>query len=285
MSKPFDAMLNTLLDEYADEWAAFLAARAGLPVPIGPVTSLDTDLSTTLQADRLLRTAGPDPALLHLELESGGRLGIPTELLRYNVAAHGATGLPVASVVVLLRPKATATDLTGVLELSAAGRVYLTFRYTVVRLWQEPMAAFLDGGVGLAPLALLTNEAAADLPTAFERFDARLRQPVVAPDVRDKLLGAGFVLGGLRYQSQALVDLYMSLNNILEDSTTYQWLMHRGAIRDRQDTLLEQGEVRFGSPNEAVVAALRSITDFARLQRLSRRVLDASNWDDLLATE
>ena len=55
--------------------------------------------------------------MLHLELESSGRLGIPTELLRYNVAAHAVSGLPVASVLVLLRPKATATDLTGDLEL------------------------------------------------------------------------------------------------------------------------------------------------------------------------
>lgn len=173
MSKPFDATLNSLIDAHADDWAAFLAARVGLS--LGPVTPIDTDLSVTHQADRLFRIDGPEPAVLHLELESSGRLGIPTELLRYNVAAHGVTGLPVLSVLVLLRPKATATDLTGELELRAAGRPYLTFRYTVVRLWQEPMEPLLTAGVGLAPLALLTNEAAADLPAAFVRFERRLR--------------------------------------------------------------------------------------------------------------
>ena len=41
MSKPFDATLNALIDAHADDWAAFLAARVGLP--LGPVTPLDTD--------------------------------------------------------------------------------------------------------------------------------------------------------------------------------------------------------------------------------------------------
>jgi len=283
MPKPFDATLNTLLDAHAEDWAAFLAARVG--VPTGPTTALDTDLSTTLQADRLFRIDGPEPVVLHLELESSGRLGIPTELLRYNVAAHGVTGLPVRSVLLLLRPKATATDLNAALELRAGGQVYLTFRYTVIRLWQEPMDVFLNAGVGLAPLALLTNEAEADLPAAFVRFEQRLRSPEVPADLRDKLLGATYVLGGLRYQEDRLLELYMSLHNILEDSTTYQGLMRRGEARGRQDTVLEMGETRFGHPDPLAVAAVRAISDVARLQRLARHVLNATGWDDLLAAQ
>ncbi len=87
MSKPFDATLNTLIDGYESNWAEFFGERAG--VSPGPVTSLDTDLSSTLQADRLFRIDGPTPAVLHLELEATGKLGRPAQLLRYNVAAWG----------------------------------------------------------------------------------------------------------------------------------------------------------------------------------------------------
>lgn len=147
-------------------------------------TPLDTDLSTTLQADRLFRVEGATPAVLHLELESTGRLGIPGELLRYNVAAWGATGLPVHSVLVLLRPKATATDLTGRFEVDGAdGRPYLGFGYTVVRVWQESVADLLSAGVGIAPLALLTNEADANLDAAFDRFARRLKTAAVPATV------------------------------------------------------------------------------------------------------
>src|SRR5688500_11131906 len=98
MAKAFDATLNSLIDDHVADWANFLAARAG--VPPGPAVVLDTDLSTTLQADRLFRIDGPVPAVLHLELESTGRRGIPGELLRYNVAAWGVAGLPVHTVLV-----------------------------------------------------------------------------------------------------------------------------------------------------------------------------------------
>ncbi|MFO0823724.1 MAG: hypothetical protein U0792_11505 [Gemmataceae bacterium] len=170
MAKTFDATLNVMIDAHLEDWARFLAARCG--ISSGPVSSLDTDLSTTLQADRLFRIDGPVPAILHLELESSGRLGIPSELLWYNVAARAANNLlPVHSVLVLLRPKATATDLTGTLEIPGAiGKSYLTFEYAVVRVWQESLETLLSAGPGIAPLAMLTNEAAADLPDAAGRI-------------------------------------------------------------------------------------------------------------------
>ncbi len=111
MAKQFDSTLNAMIDGDPTNWGNFLAARAG--VPSGPIRTLDTDLSSTLQADRLFQVDGPARAILHLELESTSRLGIPGELLRYNVATWGVHDLPVHSIVVLLRPKANASDLTG----------------------------------------------------------------------------------------------------------------------------------------------------------------------------
>lgn len=113
----------------------------------------------------------PVPFALHLELESTGRLVVPVELLRYNVAALGETDLPAHSALVLLRPKANASDQSGLLELPGAdGRPYLTFWYTVVRVWEESVEAFLTASPGQAPLAVLTNEAAGNLAGAFGRI-------------------------------------------------------------------------------------------------------------------
>jgi len=286
MSKPFDATLNTLLDAHAEDWARLLADRTG--VPFGPVVSLDTDLSTTLQADRLFRVDGPRPAVLHLELESSGRLGMPEGLFHYNVAARVAHSRPVHSVLVLLRPKATATDLTGLLELpDANGQTYITFRYTVIRLWQESVDSLLALGPGVAPLALLTNEAATDLPAAFQRFDQRLRAPDVSATLRDTLLGASFVLNGMRYTDDQIEGLYMSLDEILQESTTYQLLIRRGMARGKVEMILSLGRKRFGLPTPEVEAAFRAMKEKenARLDRMSDRIFDATGWDELLATE
>lgn len=291
MAKPFDATLNSLIDEHIADWANFLAARCG--VPPGPATVLDTDLSSTLQADRLFRIDGAAPAAIHLELESSGRLGIPEELLRYNVAARAVVGVPVHSVLVLLRPKATATDLTESLDVAGAdGRPYLTFRYRVVRVWQESLEGLLAAGPGLAPLALLTNEAAADLSVAFDRFWEVLRRDALPDNVERSLVGSTFVLCGLRYQPTQVEALYRNLSMTLEDSTTYQMILNkgikqgqaRGEAMSLQKTVLSLGKHRFGAVPAGVEAAIRSIQDRDRLERIAERLLDAADWDDLLAT-
>jgi hypothetical protein len=281
LAKTFDATLNSLIDAHLADWAGFLAARAG--VPVGPVTALDTDLSATLQADRLFRIDTPAPEVLHLELESGGRLGIPGELLRYNVAAWGAIGLPIHSVLVLLRPKATATDLTGSLDLAGAdGRSYLTFRYTVVRVWQESVDRLLAAGPGVAPLAMLTNEAAADLRGTFVRLRDRLRDSGLSGNVAEELFGSTFVLCGLRYDPAQIEALYRDLSMTLENSTTYQLILERGIAQEAQAMVLRLGAKRFGPPPPAAEAAVRGIPDRDRLEQLAERVLDATGWDDLL---
>src|SRR5262249_4482729 len=133
-SKPFDATLNQLIDDHAADWARFLCERLG--VPFGPVEVLDTDLSTTLQADKVFRMGGDRPGLLHLELESGGRLGLPHDLLRYKVLPGHRYELPVHSVINLLRKQVNPTDVTGQWQrVDLDGRPHLEFCYTVLRLW------------------------------------------------------------------------------------------------------------------------------------------------------
>lgn len=287
MAKPFDATLNSLIDERPSDWADFLAARVGIPT--GPAHALDTDLSATLQADRLFRLDGSAPAVLHLELESTGRLGIPRELLRYNAFTHHLTELPVHSVLVLLRPRANATDLTGVLSITGAtGVEYLRFQYTVVRVWQESVADLLAAGPGIAPLALLTDEANADLSTAFERYWSRLRSEALPRNVEQSILSSLFVLCGLRHDPHRIEELYRNLSMTLEDSTTYQLILTRGElrgqVREAQSTILRLGVKRFGPASEAVQATVRGLANHEHLQRIADRLFDAASWEDLLAT-
>ena len=288
MAKPFDATLNSLIDARFGDWVAFLAPRLGL-VP-GPAEMLDTDLSITAQADKVFRLTDPPVALIHLELEANPHLGIPADLLRYNVlVGHGRTE-PVYSVIVLLRPKANPSDLTGVYR-----RPNLEFRYAVVRIWQESIDTLLAGGPTMAPLAMLTNEADADLPAAFDRFESRLRQPDVDDKLADEVLGSTFVLCGLRYDQSRIEDLYRSLSMTLEDSTTYQLILQRGeakgeargeargAAKEARRLISAMGGRKFGA-SAASEAALQEIADTERLERIAVRIFDATSWDDLLNT-
>jgi len=283
VAKHFDSTLNLMIDDDPTRWGNYLAAKIG--VPPGPITALDTDLSSTLQADRLFLINGPSPAILHLELESTGRLGIPDELLRYNIAARTVNKHPVHSIIMLLRPKANARDLTGYHEIMGVNnQPYLSFRYTVVRLWEQSVDSLLAAGGGISTLALLTNEAAGDLPGAFHRVRDRLRADGVPDNVERGQLGSAYMLCGLRYTPQQTETLYRELNMIMEDSTTYQFVLQKGRVEATQSLILQLGTIRFGQPPTTPAAAIQAITDHDRLKRMAGRVLNATGWDDLLAT-
>ena len=288
MSKTFDATLNAMIDETLGDWADFLADRAG--VPRGPAVALDTDLSTTLQADRLFRVEGDPPSLLHLEMESSGHLGMPDRLLRYNVAATAANGGALTrSVVVLLRPEANASDLTGVLERGTPP--YLTFRYGIVRVWNESTAALLAAGPGLAPLAILTNESVRNPDAAIERVHERFHRPDVPELLSRQLVSSTFFLAGLRYNDAQIDKFRLRFDMTLEDSKSYQMVLRMGAERGEakgklegaRSLLVRQATKRFGVPPAAALARLQAVTDPGLLEPLAERVLDAATWDDLVS--
>ena len=101
-----------------------------------------------------------------------------------------------------------------------------------------------------------------------------------------------FVLCGLRYDPAQVENLDRNLSMTLEDSSTYQLILQRGeargkalgALEQTQHILLTQGRKRFGEAPETTEATLQEITDRDRLGRMVERILDATGWDDLLAT-
>src|SRR5579875_870523 len=120
-----------------------------------------------------------------------------------NVLLHDGYGLPVHSVVILLRPRADRGDLTGTLSYKARpGRGYLDFAFEVIRLWQVPTERLLTSGLGTLPLAVLgqmpagrtTEEALSEVITRLvQRIEAE-----AAPERGPIPLTAAYVLIGLR---------------------------------------------------------------------------------------
>ena len=102
------------------------------------------------------------------------------------------------------------------------------------------------------------------------------------------LLTTSFSLCGLRHDEKTIRELYMSLSRVLEDSTTYQWIIKQGFAKgeaaEARKILLRQGRKRFGEPAESTRDELSAIADLERLERLADRVIDAVSWDDLLST-
>ncbi|WP_020471228.1 RpnC/YadD family protein [Zavarzinella formosa] len=288
MSKPFDATLNGMIDTGPDQWANRFARIAGIPP--GPSVPVDTDLATTLQADKVFRFNGPSPNLLHLELEANPRTGIPSELLRYNTIIAHQNDLPVETVLILLRRKAVASDMTGLYQrIGVNGNIITAFRYHVERVWERPANFWLDAGPALAPLSLLTDEADANLETALGRFQESLRDQRINETLTKALIGSSFVLCGLRYNQDRIADTYRRMVMLMEDSTTYQWILEKGVNQGislgQKNMLLRLGAKRFGQPSPSIASTLNAITDSVRFERLGERILDVNTWEELLAEE
>jgi len=281
MSKPNDATTKDLIEADPAGWVTYL----GHPVAPGVVRLVDADVSTvTAAADKVIRVDEPAPWLLHLELQANWDGELDRRLLQYNALLARRHMLPVASVVVLLRPEANATALTGVLPSRPPVGAGWEFRYDVVRVWERPAAEFLAGPVGLLPLAPIAEVREAELPGIVAAMKARLDSP---PDsaLAERLWTATYVLMGLRFED-AVGDKLLSGVMQMEQSTTYQAILRRGAaegaLEEARSMLLRLGTKKFGPPTPALAAAIEATSDKARLEALADDLLTATSWDEVL---
>jgi predicted transposase YdaD len=310
MAKPFDATTKDLFESDPVAWMTYLGLH-----PQGPVEVIDSDLSTvTAEADKVYRVSGPEPYLVHVEMQSSGDITLPRRLLRYNVLLDYRHNMRVWSVAVLLRPEAEA--LTGSLDLRLPdGQQVHDFRYAVVKTWRQSAEAILQGPLGTLPMALLADIPPESAPMVLQRIDERLIREATEPEAA-RLINSTLLLAGLRFEKQTLAQLFLGVrtmnlldSKILKDSSAYQLLEEmmrpdmekqirvdmekqirvdmeeRVRVEEARSILIGLATDRFGEPTETQKALLDGITDRDRLFRLCKKVGSLSTWDELLASE
>lgn len=193
--RPFDAATRGLIERDPEGWLRWL----GLPLD-GPVSAVDSDLSTALAAaDKVLRVDAADPWLAHVELQASRDAALPLRLLQYHALLLNKYPFRIVTTVVLLRRQAWARGLTGRLQRrEPTGELNLSFRYRVIRLWRRPVEELLAGGLGVLPLAPLADLEPARLPEILDILDERF-EAESPPSVADELWAATLLVMGVRY--------------------------------------------------------------------------------------
>ena len=101
-------------------------------------------------------------------------------------------------------------------------------------------------------------------------------------------------LGDIGFDRHVVVRLMRDAYDVgMEEMTAAQILFSQGVAKGRElarvevrrADLLLVGEERFGSPDAATQAILDQIGDVSRLERLIRRAVPASTWQELLGGE
>jgi hypothetical protein len=285
MSLPYDAAIKDLVQSYPEDWLA----AVGMPAA-GPVSAVNVDLSTVSAAtDAIFAVGDPPTHYVTLDFQTGRDAGLSRRVLVYNALLHQRFGVPVQSVVVLLRRAANDAALAGRVQYEVRpGLGGMDFHFEVVRIWERPADELLRGAVGTLPLAPLGALPAGltprqGLPAVVNEMCDRLAREL-APAAAGKLLAAAFALTGLRVSEEEVVQLYRGVG-MLEESTSVQYLLRQGAIRELRKLLLRLGRSRFGEADSATGARIEAIDNLDELERLHERSLLVSTWQELFNPE
>jgi predicted transposase YdaD len=285
--KPFDTTTKELIQDHPRDWLDYL----GLPVV--SVTVVDADLSTVSpDADKILVVDAEPPYIAHLELQSAYKSDDAARFMRYNVLAESIHDLLVRTVVFLLRSEADGPCMRVPLTRQFPDEPeYLHFKFRVVRVWEQPVDAILQGGVGLLPLAPLCNVSPNALPDVIRQMEQRIE--VSAPDEAATLWTSTYLLMGLRYSPEFAARLLRGVRT-MKESSTYQAILEegeargeargeaKGRIEGERRVLLRLGTRRFGEPDAITLETIRAIASLERLDQLNDKLLEAENWAELL---
>ncbi len=305
LSNSYDASIKELFERRPADWLTLAGLNPG-----GPVRLVDANLATvTADVDRAIWVEDPWPWLAHIEIQASRDPDLARRLYRYNAMLDLKFGLPVESIVILLRPQADGPSYTGLLERSRHGwPPYLSFRYRVVRVWELPAEELLRGSLATLPLALIADAPAAKLPGVARRVEERIRSEATRSEARVLRAIAELLLGLNR--SKGDVDMLFNMDWI-EESSVYKAMVEKG-IREGRERGIEEGveqglkqgveqgerrgrigevrsliwklgEKRLGEPTAEVRDEVERVEDLEALEGLLERVLQARGWEDAMA--
>lgn len=295
MAKQYDSTLKLLIERHPIDWLTFCGVE-----PHGPVSLVDSDVSTlSAAADRVIRVDEVSPWLENIELQASYDSQLAERTHFYSTLLSRRHGLPVRSVIVLLRREADGPAMSGVWTRSHPRTgPYLQFSYEVVRVWPQAADELLKSGPGIWPLATITDDAESRLADIISLSTARIETEFPTGIEGRELLAAEFVLMGLRHPAEVIEPLLRGVTR-MEESSTYQAILtkgeHRGItkgvakgrVEGRVEgmvlSILRFGRRRFRTePSSLFVQRLNAITDMAVLEALEDRMLEANDWDELL---
>jgi predicted transposase YdaD len=280
--KPFDATLKEMAERRPRPWMSLLLGR-----PVAEVQVINADLSTiTAEADKLFRIGGPRPWIVHTEFESSYKSDCPLKGLRYSVLARSRHGLPIQTIFVLLRPEADGDAFTDTLEVELPeGTKYLQFRYNVIRVWELPAEPLLTGDLATLPLAPISRVSEEELPAIIRRMDERIEREA-SRDEAAMLWMATSMLLGLNHPKESIKALLQGIGH-MKESAMYQLILEEGRVegelQEARRMLYRLGERRIGPLSAEIRAKVERISDLDRLHGLQDRVLEVSNWEELMA--
>jgi predicted transposase YdaD len=267
--KSYDDAFKMLAEQDAE--ALLLLIGEIVPGEQVEITPLPRELrvSTKLpdQAYRVVSTKGE--RIIHIEAESWYKNIMPGRMADYGAREWMKYRLPVSCYVLLLTDRGLPKHPTKLGRIDA-GDVQITVHYQIIRLSQMLASNALKlKRAHLLPFIPLMQAEKGDLEASVKRL-----KRVADERNRNDLSFYFLVLGGLRYNPEALLDLLGRDRMIplekLKDSSFYQYFAQEARaevqLEFAQDMLRQHIARRF--PTAKVAKKIAQLHDVAALQQL-----------------
>ena len=166
---------------------------------------IDADLSgaVTTATDEVFDVNDPEPWLILAEIQSSWDGDLPYDTLRrYAMSVHRHRK-PVSCVVVLLRPEANSSGMTGRFHQPDPINGGRAFPFKVIPLWEQPVETFRTGPLALRPFAPLANVPPEAAPEVTQRIKERLEAHGTRAN-KEWVSTALFQLLALRYDDDGI---------------------------------------------------------------------------------
>lgn len=287
MPHTFDATLKNLSRDYPRAFVSLCHGRTDLPLVI-----LNTDLSAvSTSVDFVASLGDPIEEVVHIEFQSGNDANKPFDMHVANALLYRSNRVPVRSILMLLRPQAMHRNMSGAINYATTDQQSkMEFVYQLVKLWEIPADDFIDGDLGLTPLAplgKLPEKLTKDegLASVIHRVVDRLLRESQSNQQKE-LLVATYLLSGLIITPEKAQELFKGAK-AMQESSTYMAILEEGIEKGKaemlMETILRLGTKRLGKPTPEIEKRLQRIRSRKRLEELTDKILDAKSWDELMA--
>jgi len=248
----YDNTCKILVEQFTADIVTWLMGE-----PIALTTLESTELMVDpIYTDSLVLLESAD-LLLHLEFQVTPKPQLPFRMLDYRV--RGYRRYPqktMRQVVIYLRSSPSPLVYQDQFELEN-----LSYRFEVIRLWEQPTEPFL-ATPGLLPFAVLSRTE--DPVATLQQVSRVLKNLPSPPSIEQNLTAATTILAGLLLDNDRIHSILR--RDTMRESSVYQAILAEGREEGREEGLtqgLTQGLAQ-GRTEEALNLVLRMLRRWLR---------------------
>ncbi len=265
----YDNTCKYLAEKFSADFATWLLGETTTFTQISP-----SELSAEpIRADALILMESVND-ILHIEFQTRGHVAIPFRMTDYRLRGHKRyPNKTMYQFVVYLYENDSPLVYQNTFEISG-----LRHEFQVIRLWEQPVAAFLNNP-GLLPFAALAK---AENPESVLQEVAQRIENITDPSEKGDIAAAAAVLAGLVLDRPVIRRILR--RDIMRESTIYQEILEEGeqvgVIKGERRIILRLLKSRFGELPTVIEAQLAELSG-DRTEILSEVLLNFSTLQDL----